>query len=97
MTPNKLVFTARASTDIKRRARYLMSERGRAFATAWVDALFDWLEKIAEGGALIGTAHPVQSQIRTFGYKRQATILAEFAQGEMRIIRIYFPGQDWSR
>lgn len=96
MTPNRLVLTDKAQIDIARRARRLRRERGPAFALVWVDALFEWLEQIADGGARIGTAHPKHPDFRTFGYKRQATILAEFAGGELRVVRVYFAGQDWT-
>lgn len=96
MTPRKLKLTERAITDINRRAGYLAQERGTEFARVWIDALIDWLEKIAAGGAQIGTEHPTEKAFRTFGYKRQATVLAEFQYGEIRIIRVYFAGQDWT-
>jgi len=79
----KLFLTERALEDIERRAVYLTTERGIEFAVLWSEALIDWLEKIAFQG--------------TFGYKRQATILADFHENELRIVRIYFAGQDWSR
>lgn len=96
MTPNRLVFTAVARDDLSARARFLRTERGPAFADVWTEAFIDWLENLAEGGAQIGSAHPRHPTFRTFGYKRQATVLAEFADAEMRIVRVYFPGQDWS-
>lgn len=96
MTPNRLVLTPRAISDIDRRARVLKAERGAAFAVAWVEALFDWLTRLAEGGAQIGTTRPRHPGFRSFGYRRQATILAEFAGGELRVVRIYFAGQDWT-
>ncbi len=95
MTPNKLVLTSRAQTDIGRRARVLKAERGLVFAETWVDTLFDWLTRLADSGAQYGTEHPDHPSFRTFGYKQQATILAEFAHNEMRVVRIYFAGQDW--
>ncbi len=96
MTPRRLLLTERALRDLECRARILRNERGRAFADAWMNAFLDWLEALAEGGAVIGTQHPGHRNFRTFGYKRQATILAEFADPEMRVVRVYFAGQDWS-
>ena len=69
---------------------------GAAFALAWVAALFDWLSRLAESGAQIGTAQSRHPGFRSFGYRRQATILAEFAGGELRVVRVYFAGQDWT-
>lgn len=96
MTPRRLLFDPRAVRDLERRARILRAERGRAFADAWTEALLAWLEKIAAGGAQIGTAHPVHAGFRTFGYKRQATILARFSDTDLRVVRIYIAGQDWA-
>lgn len=96
MKPNRLVLTRRDLSDIERRARVLRAERGTADAVAWAETLFAWLEKPAECGAELGTAHPRHPGFRSFGYRRQATILAEFADGELRVIRVYFAGQDWT-
>ena len=96
MTPNRLVLTPRAISDIDRRARVLKAERGAAFALAWVAALFDWLSRLAESGAQIGSVQSRHPGFRSFGYRRQATILAEFAGGELRVVRVYFAGQDWT-
>jgi hypothetical protein len=46
-------------------------------------------------GAQYGTTQPRRAKYRTFGYHRQATILAEFREDAMVVIRIRFPGQDW--
>lgn len=97
MTPQRLLLDDQAARDIATRARILRRERGAAFANIWVDALLDWLNALAEGGAALGTAHPEDPSLRVFGYRRQACILAEFAPGELRVIRVYFRGQDWSR
>lgn len=75
---------------------YLASVRGATFALVWAEALLGWLEEIAETGVQLGTEHPTQKQFRTFAYKRQATILADFQERELRIVRVYFAGQDWS-
>lgn len=96
MTPKSLLLTEKALADIQRRTVYLSQERGTEFALVWSDAILTWLEKVAGSGAQIGTEHPSEKGVRTFGYKRQATILAEFLETELRIIRMYFPGQDWS-
>lgn len=97
MNSRKLFLTERALEDIERRAVYLTTERGIEFAVLWSEALIDWLEKIAFQGAQLGTEHPSEKTFRTFGYKRQATILADFHENELRIVRIYFAGQDWFR
>ena len=97
MKPRKLLLTEPAVNDIERRAVYLSGERGVQFALLWSDSFIDWLEKIADSGAQYGTEHPFEKSFRTFGYKRQATILADFQEDELRVIRIYFAGQDWSR
>jgi len=96
VTPRELKLTERAIRDIERRAGFLSHERGEDFARVWIDALIDWLEGIARGGAQLGTEHPTNKAFRTFGYKRQATVLAEFEDDEVRVVRIYFAGQDWS-
>lgn len=96
MKPRRLVLTDEAVEDIARRARVLALARGRAFALDWSDTLLDWLEGCAGAGAQLGTEHPVHSAFRTFGYRRQATVLAEFAEDELRVVRVYFAGQDWA-
>ena len=97
MKPRRLLLTDRAVSDIEGRAVFLSQERGSKFAMLWAKSLVDWLEKIASAGAQLGTAHPHEGSFRTFGYKKQATILAEFKTSELRIIRVYFAVQDWSR
>ena len=97
MTPRRLVLTEEALADLAARARLLRQLRGEAFARAWVDAFLEWLGRRAESGAQLGTAHPRRPGFRTFGYRRQATVLVEFAAEEMRVARVYFAGQDWSR
>ena len=86
-----------ALNDLLAREQVLARERGAAFAAAWTDALVDWLAKLAEGGAEIGTAHHERTGMRTFGYRRQATVLARFTPGELQVVRLYFRGQDWQR
>lgn len=97
MTPRRLLLDDQAAWDIAARARVLRRERGEAFANACIDRLLDWLDALADGGAVFGTAHPEDPSLRVFGYRRQASILAEFVPGELRVIRVYFRGQDWSR
>ncbi|WP_226583122.1 hypothetical protein [Acuticoccus sediminis] len=97
MKARRLVLTDEAIEDIARRGRVLAHARGRAFALDWSDAFLDWLEGCAARGAQLGTAHPVHTAFRTFGYRRQATVLAEFADDELRIVRVYFAGQDWTQ
>jgi hypothetical protein len=43
------------------------------------------------------SAHPIPAypRYRTFGYRRQATILAEFTDDTMDVVRIRFAGEDW--
>lgn len=97
MKPRRLVLTDEAIEDVTRRTRVLAAARGRAFALDWSDTLLDWLTGCAQAGSQLGTEHPQHATFRTFGYRRQATILAEFAEDELRIVRIYFAGQDWTR
>lgn len=35
--------------------------------------------------------------MRTFGYRRRATMLARFTAGELQIVRLCFRGEDWQR
>lgn len=97
MTPRSLVLSDEAVEDIARRAETLRDARGIAFALDWSDALLVWLEKIAAAGAQIGTEHAAAPEFRSFGYRRQATILAHFEPERLTVVRVYFPGQDWSR
>ena len=97
MTPRELTLSTAARLDIARRGRALAQARGAAFAEAWVRDFIAWLRRQAELGAVIGTAHPHRPGLRTFGYRRQATLLVQYATGEIRVIRVYFAGQDWRR
>jgi hypothetical protein len=97
VTPRRLLIDDQAARDIAARARILRQERGAAFADAWIDTLLTWLDTLAEGGSVLGTAHPEDPSLRVFGYRRQACILAEFVPEELRVIRAYVRGQDWSR
>lgn len=97
MIPRRLVLTEEAIADVAGRGRVLRQARGEAFARDWVVAFLEWLRGCAESGAQYGTAHPRHPELRTFGYRRQATVLAEFAEGELRVVRVYFAGQDWAR
>jgi hypothetical protein len=82
---------------LARRARYLAGLRGEAFAEAYNVALLSWLGKRAESGAQLGTALEDDPQVRTFGYAKQATILARFEPETLRVLRVFFKGQDWRR
>jgi len=72
-------------------------ERGAAFARAWADGLPALLAGLARTGARIGTAHAERPGMRTFGYRRQFTVLARLTAGELQIVRLYFRGQDRQR
>ena len=95
MNSRKLILRDGALRDIAHHERHLGAVRGIAFAEAWSEALLDWLENRAALGAQFGTAHPRHPGYRTFGYLRQATILAEFTDGAMDVVRIRFAGEDW--
>jgi plasmid stabilization system protein ParE len=95
MNPRKLILRDGALRDLARHEHHLGAVRGTAFAEAWSEALLDWLEYRAALGAQFGTEHPIHPGYRTFGYRRQATILAEFTDGAMDVIRIRFSGEDW--
>jgi plasmid stabilization system protein ParE len=86
-----------AVADLSRRSRVLRQHRGTEFARAWVAGFFAWLRGCAGSGAQLGTEHPRHPGFRTFGYRRQATLLVEYGEGELRVIRIYFAGQDWTQ
>lgn len=96
MTRRALRFSPRAASDLKNRARILKQERGKAFAEAYAEAFIGWLSAIAESGAKLGSTVGDDASLRRFGYRRQATVLADFADTEMRIVRVYFRGQDWT-
>jgi hypothetical protein len=57
-------------------------------------SLLHWLEKRADFGAHFGTAHPKYPGYQTFGYRRQATILAEFSDEARDVVRVRFAGED---
>ena len=95
MTPKSLVLRDSALQDIVRHEKRLAEVRGEAFAAAYTEALLRWLERLADLGAQYGTAHPRHPGYRTFGYRRQATILAEFSNDAMDVVRIRFAGEDW--
>ena len=97
MRGRSLILTDEAIEDIACRTRVLALARGRGFALDWSNTLLDWLKGCAEAGAQLGAEHLTHRPFRTFGYRRQATILAEFAEDELRVVRIYFAGQDWTR
>ena len=69
MTPRRLLLDDQAARDIAARARILRRERGAAFAGAWIDTLLSWLDALAKGGAVVGTAHPEDPSLRVFGYR----------------------------
>jgi plasmid stabilization system protein ParE len=95
MNPRRLILRDSALRDLARHEGHLSAVRGVAFAEAWSEALLDWLENRASLGARFGTAHPRHAGYRTFGYRRQATILAEFTDDAMDVVRIRFAGEDW--
>jgi plasmid stabilization system protein ParE len=97
LTPRRLVIVRSAQRDLRRRQKYLAQVRSPAFAQAATDALLAWLEKLAREGAQLGTALVDDPSVRSFGYDRQATIVARFTSGEFRVLRVFFTGQDWSR
>jgi len=93
MTPRRLLISDSARQDLRRRIRYLTEQRDADFAVGWAFGLMRWLDRVALGGAQIGTEFPGAAGFRTFGYKRQATVLAEFRQAELIVLRVYFRGQ----
>lgn len=95
-TQRSLILSIEAQQDIDRRLELLSQERGRDFAANWLETFSIWLAKLTDGIVLLGTSHPFSAQARSFPYKKQATILVEYTPTEMRIIRVYFAGQDWS-
>lgn len=97
MTPRALTLSRAARLDIASRARVLSHARDPLFAAAWVRNFTAWLRRHAESGAVMGTEHPRRPGARTFGYKGQATLVIEYPEGEVRVVRVYFAGQDWRR
>ena len=95
MRARRLVLRPGAIRDIQRHEAYLKRVRGADFARRWREGLITWLERQAALGAQYGTAHPRHAGYRTFGYQRQATILAEFSEDAMDVVRVRFAGQDW--
>lgn len=81
MTLRRLLLSEAAVRDVLRRTEVLRRERGAAFAADWAEVFVAWLERIAEGGAQLGTAHLRRPGVRVFGWRRQASVLAEFARG----------------
>ncbi len=90
-----LILTLEANSDVARRCALLAEERGPDFAVRWLDAFSRWLTVLSADQLVIGTSHPFSDHARSFPYKRQATLLVEYTPTEMRIVRIYFAGQDW--
>lgn len=97
MEPRRLVLRVAALRDLARHEARLRDLRGPDFARNWTEALLAWLEHRAALGAQFGTAHPAHPGYRTFGYRRQATILAEFTEETMDVVRIRFAGEDWRK
>jgi plasmid stabilization system protein ParE len=95
MQARRLILRVAALRDLARHEARLRHLRGAAFAEGWIEALFIWLEHRATLGAQFGTAHPTHPDYRTFGYRRQATILAEFTEDAMDVVRVRFAGEDW--
>lgn len=95
MKPRTLVLTADALRDLDRQSAYLQRVRDLDYALAWRRTFLRWLKRQAELGAQFGTEHPVHRAYRTFGYRGQLTILAEFTDGTMEVARIRFAGEDW--
>lgn len=95
MQARRLILRAAALRDIARQEARLRELRGAAFASDWTENLLVWLEHRAALGAQFGTAHPKYPRYRTFGYRRQASILAEFTEDAMDVVRVRFAGEDW--
>jgi hypothetical protein len=95
MKSRRLILRAAALHDLARHEAHLREVRGARFAAAWTDALIGWLEHRADLGAQFGTSHPAHPRYRTFGYRRQATILAEFTDDTLDVVRVRFAGEDW--
>ena len=97
MKSRRLNISLAARRDLERREDYLARQRGWVFAASWSSDFVASLTKTAATGAVVGTRHPRRSRLRSLNYKKQATVLVEFTEDELRLARIYFPGQDWSR
>jgi plasmid stabilization system protein ParE len=82
---------------MRRRETYLAQARSEDFAQAATDALLTKLANLARSGAQLGTALGDDPAVRSFGYAKQATIIARFTPGELRVLRVFFTGQDWTR
>jgi plasmid stabilization system protein ParE len=95
MTPYRLAFSTPATADITLRIQFLSDQRGTDFGVQWSETFLSWLENLAVGGAIIGTRHPTRLGFRKFPFRGEATILAEYIRTELRIVRVYFAGQDW--
>ncbi len=95
MTPYRLVFSKAARAGITNRTQFLIDQRGADFGAKWSETILSWLENLASGGAIIGTRHPTRIGFRTFAFRSEATLLVEYTPTEMRIVRVYFAGQDW--
>ena len=97
MRPRRLDLSSRAQRDLLRRGHYLAEVRGEGFAERSVSELLGWLRNLAETGAQVGTATDHDPRVRTFGYAGQATIVARFEVNTLRVLGVYFKGQDWRR
>jgi plasmid stabilization system protein ParE len=97
LTRRRLIITVRAARDIRRRETYLGQVRSEDVAQAATDALLTKLEKLARAGAQLGTTLGDDPAVRSFGYAKQATIIARFTPGEIRVLRVFFTGKDWTR
>ena len=95
MSSRRLVVAPRAEADLDRRARYLAEERGEAFAERYTEDLLVWLASLARTGARLGTAYGDDPTVRSFGCRKQATIVVRFQPATFRVLRVYFKGQDW--
>lgn len=105
MTPRTLVLRVAALHDIARHEARLRERHGPEVVRAWTEAP----ARLARAprrprravwhraalGAQFGTAHRRHPDYRTFGYHRQATILAEFTDATLDVVRIRFAGEDW--
>jgi hypothetical protein len=97
VTPRRLVIAPLARHDIARQSEWLRKKRGDAFAEKWTNELRAWLVRQAAHGAVLGTKHPYRPRFRTFGYKRQATVLATYGEDTFVVVRFYPRGRDWER